>query len=84
MDICLLLKIWVKILVKIRNFLIMLNNLGLKHLKTTANKVIKKTAKATGNLIGNKNADKLLKSRKICDRIIQKQLQMKMIKKYFR
>ena len=48
-----------------------------------------KTAEATGNLIGNKIADAvaklqngtIMKFQKICNKIILKQLQMRMIKK---
>ena len=72
MDFCLLLKIWAKILVKIyvkteavnivRNFLIMLNNLlQVPDLKTASKRAIQKTAGATGDLIGNKIADKITK-----------------------
>ena len=40
--------------------------------------IIPKTAEATGNLIGNKIADKITKVSKSCHRISQKQLQMSM------
>ena len=53
-------------------------------LKSTSIKVIQKTAEATGDLIGNKAADKLQKSQKLRNRLIQKQLQMNMIKKYLK
>ena len=51
-----------------------------------------KTAEATGNLIGNKIADAvaklqngtIMKFQKICNKIILKQLQMRMIKKYLK
>ena len=45
-------------------------------LKTASNRAIQKRAKATGDLVGNKIADELH------HRIIQKQLQMSIIKKY--
>ena len=41
-----------------RNFLILLNNL-LKSTETSSKRVIHKTAKVTGDLIGNKIADKI-------------------------
>ena len=41
----------------------------------------KKTAEATGDLIGNKIANTITKFQKVHHRIIQKQLQMNMIKK---
>ena len=53
-------------------------------LKATSIKVIQKTAEATVDLIGNKAADKLQKSQKLRNRLIQKQLQMNMIKKYLK
>ena len=53
-------------------------------LKATLIKVIQKTAEATVDLIGNKAADKLQKSQKLRNRLIQKQLQMNMIKKYLK
>ena len=53
-------------------------------LKATSIKVIQKTAEATGDLIGNTAADKLQKSQKLRNRLIQKQLQMNMIKKYLK
>ena len=51
-----------------------------------------KTAETTGNLIGNKIADavaklhkeRIMKFQKICNKIILKQLQMRMIKKYLK
>ena len=60
MDIYLLLETQVVNIV--RNFLIVLNNLQQMHLfKTTSKRVIKKTAKATGDLIGNKIANRITK-----------------------
>ena len=49
-------------------------------LKTVSKRAIQKTAEATGDLIGNQIAIELRKSQKIRNRIIQKQLQMNMIK----
>ena len=43
-----------------------------------------KTAEGTSNLIGNKTADKITKVSKIHNKIIQKQLQINMIKKYLK
>ena len=51
-----------------------------------------KTAETTGNLIGNKIADavaklhkeRIMKFQKISNKIILKQLQMRMIKKYLK
>ena len=42
------------------------------------------TAEGTSNLIGNKIADKITKVSKIHNKIIQKQLQINMIKKYLK
>ena len=44
-----------------RSFLIMLNNLQQMQLKLVSKRVIQKTAEATGDLIGNKIADKITK-----------------------
>ena len=76
MDSCLSLKIWVKVLVKlkakvqtvntVKNFLIMLN----KKFKTSSKRVIQKTAEAAGDIIGNKNADKMTRISKLHPRII--------------
>ena len=73
MDFCLLLKILVKILVKTlvktyavhiaRNFLIMLNNQQQMHLKLLQKSDLKK-AEATGDLIGNKMANKVKRASK--------------------
>ena len=55
--------------------------------KTTSKTVIQKTAEATCNLIGNKivkRITKVQKFRTIHNRIIQKQLQMKIIRKYLK
>ena len=51
-------------------------------LKTASKKAIQKTAEASSVLIGNKIADRITKSQKLRNRIIQKQLQMSMIIKY--
>ena len=48
-------------------------------LKTASKKAIQKTAEASSVLIGNKIADRITKSQKLCNRVIQKQLQMSMI-----
>ena len=55
MGLCLLLKIWAKTLAvnMIKYLLIMLKNPGEIALKTFSNRVIQKTAEATGDLIGN-------------------------------
>ena len=53
-------------------------------LKTASKKAIQKTAEASSVLIGNKIADRITKSQKLCNRIIQKQLQMSMIIKYLK
>ena len=58
-------------------------------LKTSSKRVIQKTAEATGDLIGNKIADavatvELRRFQKIHNKIIQRQLQMRMINKYLR
>ena len=43
-----------------------------------------KTAEATVNLIGNQISNKITKPKEVHHLIIQKQLQMKMIKKYLK
>ena len=53
-------------------------------LKTSSKRVIQQTAAVTGDLIGNKIADRITKVSKIYNKIIQKQLQMSMIKKYLK
>ena len=53
-------------------------------LKTSSKRVIQKTAEATGILIGNKIANKTMEVSKIYNRIIHRQLQMSMIKKYLK
>ena len=50
----------------------------------TLKRVIQKTADATGGFIDNKITNKLNKSRKLWNRIIQKQLHMGMLKKYLK
>ena len=42
-------------------------------LKTTSKKAIQKTAEATGDLIGNKTADNIIKFEEIHNKIIQRQ-----------
>ena len=44
----------------------------------------KKIAEATDDLTGNKIANKITKSQEVHHRIIQKQLQMNIIKKYLK
>ena len=53
-------------------------------LKTISKRAIQKTAKATAYLIGNKIAHRITKSQNLYHRMIQKQLQMSMIKKYLK
>ena len=74
MDFCLLLKIWVKILVNInKNFSGKYSQKLLDHAKITetdlvrtfSKKVIQKKAEATGDLIGNKIANRISKGSKI-------------------
>ena len=50
-------------------------------LKTPSKRLIQKPAKATGNLVGNKVVEKIIKSQKLRNSIIQKQLQINMISK---
>ena len=57
----------------------MLKNLPQMHLK-----LLQKTVEATGDLNGNKIADKVTKISKTSDSIIQKQLKMSMLKKYLK
>ena len=71
MDFCLLLKIWVKMLVKssvktyavsiIENFLIMLSNLQQMHLKLLQKEAVQKTAEGSSDFIDNKIAIKITK-----------------------
>ena len=74
MDFCLLLKIWVKILVNInKNLSGKYSQKLLDHAKITetdlvrtfSKKVIQKKAEATGDLIGNKIANRISKGSKI-------------------
>ena len=53
-------------------------------LKTTSKRVFQKTAEAAGSLIVNKIANKITRFQKIHNRIIQKQLQMSMMKEYLK
>ena len=53
-------------------------------LKLLQKKPIQKTAESTGDLIGNKMANRTKKSQECRNRIIQKKLQMNMIKKYLK
>ena len=46
--------------------------------------MIQKIAEATDDLIGNKIGDRITKVQKIDNKVIQRQLQMKMIKKYLK
>ena len=50
--------------------------------KTTSKRAIEKTAEATGHLVGNKTADRIMKVSKLHHKIIQNLLQMNMIKKH--
>ena len=51
-------------------------------LKTSSKRIIQRTAEATGDLNGNKIANRITKVSKNLNKIIQRQLQMSMIKKY--
>ena len=54
-------------------------------LETSSKIVIQKTTEVAGDLIGNKIANKINEgSKKIHNKIIQKQLQISMIKKYLK
>ena len=53
-------------------------------LNNTSKRAIQKTAEATGDLIGNEIAFRITKVSKIHNKLIQKQLQMIMIKKYLK
>ena len=50
-------------------------------LKTSSERVIRKIAEATGDLIVNKTADKITKASKLHHRIIQKQMKKKYLEK---
>ena len=52
--------------------------------KTSSKSVIQKTGEAIGGLIGNKIVDKSIKITKRDSKVIQKHLQMSMIKKYLK
>ena len=62
MDFCLLLKIWVKVQVinMVKNFLTVLKISTTDAIKTASKRAIQKTAEATGDLIDNKIADKIM------------------------
>ena len=67
---------------KSKTFLIMLSNLKLFQKEQRA---IQETAEeATGDLTCNKIADKITRSQNFYHRIIKKQLQMSMIRKYLK
>ena len=53
-------------------------------LEIISKRVIQKTAETTFNLIGNKMANRITKSQEVHSTIIQKQLQISMIKKYLK
>ena len=53
-------------------------------LKTTSQRVIQKTAEATGDFIGNKIAIRITKVQKIYNKYIQRRLQLGMIKIYLK
>ena len=53
-------------------------------LKTTSKRVIQKTIEATADLTVNKIANRIQKFQNIHNKMIQRQLQMNMIKKYLR
>ena len=53
-------------------------------IKTSSKRVIQKTAKASGDLTGNKIANRTTKVSKNSHKIIQTQLQMSLIKKYLK
>ena len=60
--------------------MIILNKSAIDAFATASEKAIKKTAEATGDLIGNKITDRITKSQKFHNRIFQKQLKLSMIK----
>ena len=66
------------------NVLIMLNNLQQMHIKLYQKRVIQKIVEPTGDLIVNKIAKRVKKVSKVHYRIIQKQLQMTLMKKYLK
>ena len=57
---------------------------ALKSAKTASKRVIEKTVEATGDLICNKNVNKVMQVSKTYNKIIQRQLQTRMIKKYLK
>ena len=62
MDFYLLLKTWAKALVinTVKNFLIQLKKSTTDAIKIASKRAVQKTAEATGDLIGNKIADKIV------------------------
>ena len=66
---------------KVKVILIILNKSAIDAFATASKRAIKKkTAEATGDLIGNKITDRITKSQKFHNRIFQKQLKLSMIK----
>ena len=53
-------------------------------LKTSSKRIIQKTAEATSGLIGDKTADIIMKVSKTLNIITQRQLQMRVIRKYLK
>ena len=53
-------------------------------IKTSSKRVIQKTSEFTGDLIGNKTAIRFTRVQKLYNKIIQRQLPMRMIKKYLK
>ena len=81
------LKLWVKILLKIKKWLKSKNLSGkYSQFKTASKSAFQKLGEANGDLFGNKIADKITKSSNYHNKTIQKhgQLQMTMIKVFLK
>ena len=65
----------------VNSVLIMQKNSAADAFKTASKRAIQKTPEATGDLMSNKIAKKLRKFQNIHNKIVQKQLQMSMIKR---
>ena len=71
MDFCLLLKIWVSGKYS-KKHLDYAKQSAIDALKTISKRAIQKTAEATGDFIGDKIANKIIKSQEVHGRLIQR------------
>ena len=82
MDFCHLLKSWAKILVKTcgkcsQKLLDSAKKSTTDVIKSASKRVIQKTAEGTGDLIGNKSADKIINTSKNIHKMLWRQMKMK-------